>query len=128
MAAVIAEYATVSEALSGTEPSHSTVGRGGMASKQFRVRNVDVKGRIIHVGYLEVSELGVTFSYEHYPSEITHWPLTCIRKYGVNPNDGVFALEVGRHAATGEGLYAFRADDAEDICRNLDHVIGSSRS
>lgn len=127
MAAVIAEYATVGEALSRTGPrQQSPVGR--MASKQYRVKNVDMKGRIIHVGYLEVSELGVTFSYEHYPAEITHWPLTCIRKYGVNPSDGVFALEVGRHAATGEGLYAFRADDAEDICSSLDHLTRSGSS
>ena len=127
MAAVIAEYATVSEALSRSEPPrHSSIRR--MASKQYKVKNVDMKGRIIHVGYLEVSELGVTFCYEHYPAEITHWPLTCIRKYGVNSADGMLALEVGRHAATGEGLYAFRTEDADDICRSLDHLTGLGSS
>ena len=126
MAAVMAEYATVEDALSRAEQSPSRAGRVASPSRQFKVKNVDTKGRIIHVGYLEVSEVGVTFTFEHYPSEVIHWPLKCIRKYGVNAADGVFAVEVGRHAATGEGRYAFRAEDAEDICRSVDYVTGTS--
>ena len=125
MAAVMAEYATVGEALSGAahSSSHATT---RMASKQYKVKNVDDKGRIIHVGYLSVSELGVTFTYEHYPSVITQWPLTCIRRYGVNAIDGVFALDVGRRSPTGEGRYAFRTADADEICSRLDYLTTPS--
>lgn len=126
MAAVMAEYATVGPALpNSVSPKHATVAGQGTMGEQFRVRNVDVKGRIIHVGLLEVSELGVTFTFEHYPAEMIHWPLNCIRKYGVNPVNGVLALEVGRRAATGEGHFGFRADDADEICRRLDRLTGS---
>ena len=122
MAAVMAEYATVGEAVAKSSPSHSQ----HVASKQYKVRNVDDKGRIIHVGYLEVSELGLTFTYEHYPSEATHWPFTCIRRYGVNAPDGVFAVEVGRRSVTGEGRYAFRTADADEICTTMDHFTSHS--
>ena len=132
MAAVMAEYATIGQALPRQQaPSPST--RPGdsaaepmAASKQYRVKNVDVKGRIIHVGFLEVSEIGVTFRFEHYPAEAIHWPLTCIRRYGVNAVTGVLALEVGRRAPTGEGHYGFRADEADEICTVLDHFTSSS--
>ena len=94
-----------------------------LPSKLFKVKNVDDKGRIIHVGYLEVTDTDVIFTYEHYPSEVTKWPLTCIRKYGVNVDGNVFALEAGRRAPTGEGLFAFRSDEASDIRQRIDYYI-----
>lgn len=121
MAAVMAEYATVDDALSRPGPSPSSA-----AHQLYKVRNVDDKGRIIHIGYLEVSEFGVVFTYEHYPSETAQWPLTCIRRYGVNAVDGVFAIEVGRRSPTGEGTYAFRSEDAEEISRKMDYFISMS--
>lgn len=113
MAAVMAEYATLMEPL----------GPRCSPSKAFKVKNIDDKGRIIHIGFLEVSEIGIIFTYEHHPNESTQWPLNCIRKYGVNPVGNLFALEVGRRAPTGEGTYAFRTDDAEEIQRTLDYYI-----
>ena len=138
MAAVMAEYATVGEALppSSREPLSSPPSRpvpipmmmaaSSSLSKQYRVRNVDAKGRIIHVGYLEVGEDGVMFRFEHYPAEAIRWPLTCIRRYGVNAVTGVLALEVGRRAPTGEGHFGFRAEEADEICTLLDHYTNSS--
>lgn len=118
MAAVMAEYATLDNPLSRPDAV--------MGSKLYKVRNVDDKGRIIHVGYMEVSEFGVSFTYEHYPAETTKWPLNCIRRYGVNPADGVLALEVGRRSCTGEGTYAFRSEDAEEISRKIDYFTSRS--
>ena len=132
MAAVMAEYATVGDALPSAtvQPPSPPIrpGAGPMAasSKQYRVRNVDAKGRIIHVGFLEISEEGVMFRFEHYPSEAIHWPLTCIRRYGVNAMTGVLALEVGRRAPAGEGHYGFRAEEADEICTLLDHFTSSN--
>lgn len=114
MAAVMAEYATLDGPVSRPGPDMA------MASKLYKVRNVDDKGRIIHVGYMEVSEFGVTFTYEHYPAETLKWPLSCIRRYGVNAADSVLALEVGRRSTTGEGTFAFRSEDAEEISRRID--------
>lgn len=120
MAAVMAEYATLDGPMSRPGPDMVT------ASKLYKVRNVDDKGRIIHVGYMEVSEYGVTFTYEHYPSETTKWPLSCIRRYGVNSADSVLALEVGRRSTTGEGTFAFRSEDAEEISRRIDFFTSGS--
>lgn len=89
--------------------------------KLFKVKNVDDKGRIIHVGYLEITDTDVTFTYEHYPSEVTKWPLTCIRKYGINLEGDVFAMEVGRRSPTGEGLYAFRTEESCEIRQRIDY-------
>ena len=92
-----------------------------LPSKLFKVKNVDDKGRIIHIGYLEVTDTDVVFTYEHYPSEVTKWPLSCIRKYGINVDGDIFALEAGRRAPDGEGLYAFRTGEAGEIRRRVDY-------
>ena len=133
MAAVMAEYATVGEAMSGPAgPSPLAAGAyhilDQMSSKRYKVKNVDDRGRIIHVGYLELTEQGVVFTFEHYPSESKLWALSCIRKYGVNAADGVFALEVGRRSSTGEGTFAFRTEEAEEISRTLDYLTSSNSS
>ena len=120
MAAVMAEYATVAEIRAETTAARSS------SNNVYRVKNVDEKGRIIHIGSLEVNEVGVIFTFEHYPCESTQWPLTCVRKYGVRSEDGVFALEVGRLASTGEGTFAFRTEDAQEICRQLDYYTSGA--
>lgn len=95
-----------------------------LPSKLFKVKNIDDKGRIIHIGYLEVTDTDVTFTYEHYPQEVSKWPLNCIRKYGINLDGDIFALEAGRRAPGGEGLYAFRTDEAVDIRQRVDYYTG----
>lgn len=97
-----------------------------LPSKLFKVKNVDDKGRIIHLGYLEITDTDVVFTYEHYPSDVSKWPLTAIRKYGVNLDGDIFALEAGRRAPTGEGLYAFRTENALEIRQRLDYYTGAS--
>ena len=68
-----------------------------------------------------------TFTYEHYPSQVTKWPFTCIRKYGTHLNGNVFALEAGRRAPSGEGLFAFKTEEAADIKERIDYYINSQR-
>ena len=89
-------------------------------SLKFKVKNVDDKGRIIHVGYLDITESDISFQYEHFPSEKMEWPLSCIRKYGSNNKGTLFILEAGRRAPNGEGMYAFRTKEADDIRKRLD--------
>jgi len=104
-------------------PSGSSV--AFLPSKLFKVKNVDDKGRIIHIGYLEVTDTDVIFTYEHYPSEVTKWPLCCIRKYGINLDGDIFALEAGRRAPNGEGLYAFRSEEAFEIRQRMDYYTNA---
>ena len=98
-----------------------------LPSKLFKVKNVDDKGRVIHVGYLEVTDTDVIFTYEHYPSQVMKWPFTCIRKYGIHLNGNVFALEAGRRAPSGEGLFAFKTDDAAEIKERIDYYINGQK-
>lgn len=98
-----------------------------LPSKLFKVKNIDDKGRVIHVGYLEVTDTDIIFTYEHYPSEVAKWPLTSIRRYGVNVDGNIFALEAGRRAPSGEGLFAFKSDDATDIRQRTDYYIHAQR-
>ena len=104
------------------QPAHSVP---FLPSKLFKVKNVDDKGRIIHIGYLEITDTDVIFTYEHYPSEVIRFPFTCIRKYGVNVNGDLFALEAGRRAPNGEGLYAFRTEEANEIRQRMDYYTTS---
>lgn len=95
--------------------------------KRFKVKNVDDKGRIIHIGYLEVTEAEVTFTYEYHPTEVITWPLSCIRKYGISADSKIFALEAGRRAPSGEGLFAFKTDEARDINKRIDLYVNTSQ-
>ncbi len=92
-----------------------------LPSKLFKVKNVDDKGRIIHIGFLEVTDTDIMFTYEHYPTEVTKWPLACIRRYGINGEGDIFALEAGRRAPDGEGLYAFKTTEATEIRQTVDY-------
>eukprot|EP00038_Savillea_parva_P001998 m.109185 g.109185 ORF g.109185 m.109185 type:complete len:147 (-) comp10688_c0_seq1:4656-5096(-) len=46
------------------------------------------------------------------------WKFTEIREYGVE--DGMFVFESGRRAAGGEGLYAIKTEQANDISKFCD--------
>lgn len=107
------------------EPMPST-----LPHKSFYVRNIDDRGRIIHIGYLEVTETEIVFRYEHHPDHVSRWSLHTIRKYGVNLDGDVFAFEVGRRSPDGEGLYAFRTDGMEacQIRQLVDYHTHSSSS
>lgn len=108
----------------GSDSYHEATQLPAMSTlKVFRVKNVDDRGRIIHIGYLEVTESDIVFRYEHHPAHISRWPLDCIRKYGVNLEGDVFAFEAGRRAPEGEGLYAFKTEDLQacEIRQRLDY-------
>jgi hypothetical protein len=42
---------------------------------------------------------------------------TCIRKYGSNNKGTLFIIEAGRRAPQGEGMYAFRTKEADEMRR-----------
>ena len=90
-----------------------------MNSKIFKVKNVDDKGRIISIGFLEVTSTHIIFQYQHYSTKAIKWPLTCIRKFGTNNGGNLFIFEAGRRAPEGEGMYAFRTKKADNIRKLL---------
>ena len=90
--------------------------------KRFKVKNVDDKERIIEIGYLEVTETEVMFTYEHHLKVIC-WPLNCIRKYDISADGKIFAIEAGRRAPSGEGLFAFKTDEAREINKTIDFYV-----
>ena len=98
-----------------------------LPSKLFKVKNIDDKGRIIHIGYLEITDTDIIFTYEHFPSEVTRWPLTCVRRYGTNADGSVFIVETGRRAPNGEGHYAFKTNEATEIVERIDFYTKSER-
>lgn len=95
--------------------------------KSFYVKNIDDKGRIIHVGQLEITDMEIIFRYEHHP-HVSRWPLKTVRQYGVNRDGDVFAFEAGRRSPEGEGLYAFRTEGLEacEIRQRVDYFTHSS--
>ena len=101
---------------------------GGANSNVFRVKNIDDRGRIIHMGYLEVLPGELVFRYEHHPQHETRWPLHTIRRYGINLESNVFAFEAGRRAPEGEGSFAFRTEGVQacEIRQRLDYFTHSS--
>uniref|UniRef100_A0A1X7VB21 IRS-type PTB domain-containing protein n=1 Tax=Amphimedon queenslandica TaxID=400682 RepID=A0A1X7VB21_AMPQE len=107
--------------------SSSHLSAGGN-SNSFRVKNIDDKGRIIHVGFLEILPGEIVFRYEHHPHHEAKWPLHTIRKYGINLESNVFAFEAGRKAPGGEGAFAFRTEGVQacEIRQRLDYFTHSS--
>jgi len=86
-----------------------------LKSKIFKVKNVDDKGRIISIGFLEVTSTHIIFQYQHFDTKAIKWPLTCIRKFGTSSGGNLFIFEAGRRAPEGEGMYAFRTKKADEI-------------
>lgn len=103
---------------------------GPSTPSTFQVKNIDDKGRIIHVGYLDINPSELVFRYEHHPEHEARWPLSCVRKYGISLEGDVFAFEVGRRAPDGEGTFAFRTEGVKacEIRQRVDYFTQSGWS
>ncbi|KAL5278780.1 FRS2 family protein [Megaselia abdita] len=57
------------------------------------------------------------------------WSLKHLRRYGVDPDTEIFSFEAGRRCTTGEGIYAFKCPQANDVFEELrDHIEGIATS
>lgn len=81
----------------------------------YEVVNVDDDGNKISVGHLEVTETELILRQKH--KAPTVWPLKSLRRYGADSE--LFSFESGRRAPTGEGIYAFQCQRAEQLFNHL---------
>lgn len=80
----------------------------------YRVVNVDDDGNPQWSAIIEITPSDLIL---HRRDKDTVWPLQCLRRYG--HDSGVFTFEAGRRCATGEGIYAFRCNRADDLFHKL---------
>ncbi|XP_034229973.1 uncharacterized protein LOC117638909 [Thrips palmi] len=81
----------------------------------YEVVNVDDDGNKISDGLLEVTDTELIHRQKNKPAIV--WPLKSLRRYGADSQ--LFSFESGRRAPTGEGIYAFRCQRAEELFNHL---------
>ncbi|KAK3913467.1 Fibroblast growth factor receptor substrate 2 [Frankliniella fusca] len=81
----------------------------------YEVVNVDKDGNKVSFGQLEVTETELILHQKH--KARTVWPIKHLRRYGADSE--LFSFESGRRAPTGEGIFAFRCQRAEQLLSHL---------
>lgn len=88
----------------------------------FGVTNIDQEGNDHLPGKIEVTP---EFLILHQPRRPPiQWPIRTLRRYGFEFN--IFSFEAGRRCPTGEGIFAFRCVQAEQLFRLLQANIQRS--
>lgn len=88
----------------------------------YHVINIDDTGSDLWRGQIEITRSELVLFRKGRPP--TRWPLKCLRRYGFDAN--LFSFEAGRRCDTGEGIYAFRCERAEDLFLTLQTFIQQS--
>lgn len=84
-------------------------------SYYFQVVNIDQEGNDHLPGRIEVtSEYLILYQGK---KQTIQWPIRTLRRYGFECN--IFSFEAGRRCPTGEGIFAFRCVQAEQLFRLL---------
>lgn len=91
----------------------------GLHPNTYEVENVDEDGNKICDGHLEVTDTELILHQKHKPDTV--WPLKSLRRYGADAE--LFSFESGRKAPTGQGIYAFRCERAEELLNHLQAQI-----
>lgn len=81
----------------------------------FQVVNIDQEGNNHLPGKIEVTAEDIVLHQKK--KEAISWPIRTLRRYGFESN--IFSFEVGRRCPTGEGIFAFRCDQAEQLFKLL---------
>lgn len=85
----------------------------------FRVANVNDEGIAVWTGELTINHVELTLLRPN--RDPTRWPLQSLRRYGFDQD--IFTFESGRRCATGEGIFAFRCNRAQDLFLTLQLYI-----
>lgn len=85
----------------------------------FRVENVNDEGIAVWSGELTINHVELTLLRPN--RDPTRWPLQSLRRYGFDQD--IFTFESGRRCATGEGIFAFRCNRAQDLFLTLQLYI-----
>lgn len=80
-----------------------------------QVVNIDQDGNDHLPGKIEVTAEYLLLHQKK--KESISWPIRTLRRYGFESN--IFSFEAGRRCPTGEGIFAFRCDQAEQLFRLL---------
>jgi len=82
----------------------------------LQVTNIDYSGNEINHGQIEITDSDLVMHYANEKSNIS-CPLRTIRRYGYE--DFMFCFEAGRSSPYGEGIFAFRSKDADNIFNSI---------
>lgn len=85
----------------------------------YQVANVNDEGIAMWSGELTISHSELTLLRPN--REPTRWPLQSLRRYGFERD--IFTFESGRRCATGEGIFAFRCNRAQQLFLTLELYI-----
>ncbi|XP_026819393.1 uncharacterized protein LOC113558076 [Rhopalosiphum maidis] len=100
----------------GCVSSKRKTGSTSSSSIMFKVTNIDYSGNEINHGQIEITDSDLVMHYANEKSNIS-CPLRTIRRYGYE--DFMFCFEAGRSSPYGEGIFAFRSKDAENIFNSI---------
>lgn len=103
----------------------------------FEVSNVNDSGQMVSKGHLEITSTELILHHnrpkgssrnsengERRQENATRWPLKCLRKYGCDSE--LFTFECGRKCPTGEGIYAFHCNRAEQLFNLLQQQLSEN--
>lgn len=89
----------------------------------YRVVNIDGDGMARWSGQLEITAREITLHRKG--KEPIKWSLQHLRRYGFDSD--VFTFEAGRRCETGEGIYAFKCQHAQNLFHLLQaHIQGTA--
>ncbi|KAM9305545.1 fibroblast growth factor receptor substrate 2-like [Gastrophryne carolinensis] len=90
---------------------------------RFWVVNVNDSGKKICPGIMELTETSLIFHIKR--GGFVKWPYTSLVKYGYDSN--LFSFVCGRRCQTGEGIFGFRCNRAEEMFNLLQRCMQNNR-
>uniref|UniRef100_A0A8C5PVA3 IRS-type PTB domain-containing protein n=1 Tax=Leptobrachium leishanense TaxID=445787 RepID=A0A8C5PVA3_9ANUR len=91
--------------------------------RRFKVINVNDDGKRICPGVMELTDTYLIFHLQK--GGIVKWPYICLLKYGFNSN--LFSFVCGKRCQTGEGIFGFRCNRAEEFFNMLQRFMQNNR-
>ncbi|XP_063790386.1 fibroblast growth factor receptor substrate 2-like isoform X2 [Pseudophryne corroboree] len=92
-------------------------------ANRFLVVNVNDNGEKICPGVMELTETSLIFHIKR--GGFVKWPYISLVKYGYDSN--LFSFVCGRRCQTGEGIFGFKCNHAEDLFNVLQRCMQNNR-
>lgn len=88
--------------------------------KDSQSRNVSGITEIIQTGIIEITNTDLILHANHGKNQML-WSLDCLRKSGWDV--GIFLFETGKDCPTGQGIYAFKCSESEELYKAFKEQI-----